>query len=83
MADHIAGELALAGIRALSTPKLKSILNTLHVRTHDKNAHPEPGDWEVMSNIEKVLRDREGGKAPSGRQLLEEAFKELFGGSTS
>jgi len=82
MPDHISGELAVAALRALPTDKLKSIWSKLHKRMHDPKAHPEPGDWDVMDDIKKVLRDREGPKLVSGRQMLEEAFKEMFRGGS-
>lgn len=78
MADHIGGELAVAALRALPTPKLKSIWEILHKRTHDPKAHPEPGDYDVMDNIRKILRDREGGENISGRELVAEAMRDMF-----
>ncbi len=81
MPDHISGELALAALRALPTDKLKSIYDTLHKRVHDfgPNApHSEPGDYDVMDNIRKVLRDREGPEQKSGYALVGEAMSDLF-----
>ncbi|KKL61272.1 hypothetical protein LCGC14_2196990 [marine sediment metagenome] len=78
MPDHLAGELALAALRALPTPKLKEIWNTLHRRIHDPKAHPEPGDYDVMDNIRKVLRDREGPELQSGREMVVEAMRDMF-----
>ncbi len=81
MTEHIAGELAVAALRALPTPKLKKIWNVLHKRVHDfgPNApHTEPGDYDVMSDIRKILRDREGPEQKSGREMVSEAMSELF-----
>lgn len=78
MPDHISGELALAALRALPTPKLKSIWSTLHKRAHDLEAHMEPGDYDVMDDIRKILRDREGSEQVSGRELVAAAMADLF-----
>ncbi len=78
MADHISGELAVAALRALPTDKLKSIWSKLHTRLHDSKAHPEPGDYDVMDDIRKVLRDREGPVLQSGRDMVAEAMRDMF-----
>lgn len=78
MADKIAGELGVAALRALPTDKLKSIWKTLDKRARNMDEAPEPGDYDVMDDIRKVLRDREGPENKSGYVLVAEAMNELF-----
>jgi len=73
-----------AAVRALPSDKLKTIAKTLDGRIHSMSGKAQPGDYDVYNLVKTELDTRTQDEAPkSGRQLLEDAFKELFSAQDS
>jgi len=73
-----------ASIRSLPSDKLKKIHRTLEARMREPSSKMLPGDYDIHEAVQKELAAREPeGMLKSGRDLLSEAFSELFRGGTN